>query len=359
MTSSNEESGGPKGYLDEVEDTRIYSLYSACGESQNGTLNSIVAFNLVGFVSGTSDVTLVTIRLLSAFIPNVFNNVSGAMLQFRYQSSLTNVLVTLTIPNGRYDIYTLLTALQTSINGFTTFLDGSRLSSLLAFTYDYTTNAITLHLYAASSSAVMPRLIVYDMAFMEQLGFLIDDEITLFFSSTMTASNAPDLSGVTAALVQCYEIPTSNYSTELRTSMFAYIPIGCALGETQFYEFPYSSKFIIPSSSMMDKLTLSLNDQYGNPLDFRGTQWSMQFELAYRRNGYPIYEDMSTALSRVIQQVQSQIQNHERPPPHNETAAEQAQYQQLEAPRDIRLMLEEVREELAGHTHSNRHDDAQ
>lgn len=344
---------GPKTTIDEVEDTRIYSLHSAYGESLNGSLNSIVAFSLVGFVSGTSDVTLVTIRLLSACIPNVFYNVTGGVLQFHYTSAFTDVIMTLYVPSGRYDIYTLLTALQTQIDDYSTFLDGSSLSSLISFSYDYIANSMTLALRAAPTNAVLPHFVVFETAFSTQLGFVIDDEIDIPFNTTCTASNVPDLSGVTSVLIQCYEIPTSNYSTELRTSMFAYIPLGCDLGDTQYYQFPYPSKFIVPSSSMMDKLTLSLNDQYGNPLNFRGTQWSVQFELAYHRSGYPIYEDMGTALNRVIQQIQAQIQNHERPPPHTETAAEQAQYQELEAPHDLKLMLTEAKAELSGHHNLN------
>lgn len=290
--------------VDGIVDSRIYSLSSQWGTSLNGSKNSSVTFKLEGFTSGTPDISLVTFRLRSAIIPNLFYNVTNVTLSFLYSSDSINETISISIVDGIYNINTLITAVNTQIRAYFTALDGQTLGSFLSCAYNSITNRIQFTLLSApsaSSNAVFA--FIPTAAAFKYFGFGQTTMLIISWNNYLAGTNSPDLSGVTSIYIQSLEIPSQNYSTELGANVVDIIPIASGSPLSTVYQFNNRNGFMIPVSVLMDRLTILMYDQNKNFIDFQNLNWSLTFEINYYKTGVPIYEDFHSTLERLIQQT--------------------------------------------------------
>lgn len=287
-------------------DTRVYSLSTQSPNVAlgNGTAKSIVKFNLPGVVQNTDDVQSMSIRLRNVSIPNVFKNVTDGILNYSYVWHITSPPSsgtyngTLTIATGTYDIFSLMDALNAAVAAQPIMPDGVVLQTLITFLFNYYTNRVEI--VAENLAGYSGSLTIAFSSFVSQLGFT--RAVQIIAGSPSIATYGAQLAGVSRILIQCPDLPTNNWSTELGTNMFAVVQITGNYLDTIHYSFETLNGFPIAPSTIIENLTFILTDQNGDLLDFDNYDWSIIFEIVIIRQKSPEFEDLNQSLKRLIDQ---------------------------------------------------------
>lgn len=306
-----------------VTETRLFSVNSKNGTSENGNKKSIVRFNLPGFIMGHADSAYVTMKILSATIPNVFYNINTDnffYIQYINNYNLSSpVLANITVQPGHYDSYTVCSYLNSQLALFTHIPTSSggtytSLDKILQFYFNNTTAYIELHFTDNNISQLTTVLSPTMLA----LGFTTANttmningitQQSLALSSNPTgeiiyqADSMPDLVGTTNLIVQSPQIPAINYCTELQSSFLANIPLTGDFGYISHYQYHGVNPYLLPTNLLLDVIQIYLYDQNGNYVDFRGNNWSIVFEVNYFRSTVPTYESLSQALERLVKEA--------------------------------------------------------
>lgn len=337
---------------DTVPDCRILSLNSANGTSFNGSQKSQVQFYIYNFHVPSKNVTLITMRIRNATIPNYFYNIIGQSLFIQYSSSSTFTNIIFPIPDGIYNIYSLLDVINSSIRTSSVEVDGVLLSYILAFDYDQKRNRITAVATNPPLQSIMasqaPSLLLMSNTLSNKLGFTTNTQ--LFFASITIAAVSPNISSVTTILIQSKEVQTNNFSSELNSSIIGKIPITSTLETTTTHFLTDDRPFIVSPTALQNQLTLYLYDQNGALLDFQGYDWSLTVELSFHTTGLAnTHGDLLDALDQINQSIQNNQQSQaqqqdtsdmqtENPPPESYQKAS-ALVAQTELPEGIKELF--------------------
>jgi hypothetical protein len=337
-----------------IDDARIFTLSTNFArEIVNGTKKSIVRFALPGILTAIEDIKQLTVRLRSAIIPNVFPNINNATLYITYYYNSVPLLIVLPIVTGYYDIYDLVDALNDALASQTTLPGGvAAMSSLFLFDYDEIRNKIYTQ---AKTFPAQVAVVLVASDLTQQMGLDIGEVgIEILPNAKQYAVYGPRLQGVTNILIQSPDIPTSNYSTELDTSIFGAIPVSVPQKRIMHWANDSQVGFPISPTTLIENLTFYLLDQNGEPLDFQNYDWTMQFELVMRREEMPQFEDFQTSLQRILQTYQQQNAEQGYPTQQVRIAKEEQQlFYELQRPQSIREYeeaLEKVMEQQQKHT---------
>lgn len=307
----------------------------------NGSAKSNVTFKLRGVVNSPDDIKLMTMRLRSAIFPNIFYNITNALLRFVYINHTLSITVNLTVPNGVYDIYSLVDALNVAIDGVAPFADTAVLSTLISIAYNITTNRVSFlpltFLSGASLSVIATPLLA-------QLGFNFTGSMQLIQNAPSTAAFGPNLTGVDTILISCPDIPTENFCSVLNDNIFASFPVNQDLLTEASVLFDNQGGFVIPSATQLENLTFYLRDQDGNFLDFQNYAWTMVLEVTVTKSQMPQYEDLLTSIAKLSDQIKNQDQQGGAPEEKEAAASEQDWdlFRKLQQTELLRQLNEEV-----------------
>ena len=271
----------------------------------NNAQKSVVIFQVPGVVVSADDIKLVKIRLRSAIFPNVFYNITNAVLSFSYYTGTVWQTTDISIRNGVYDIYTLLDAITTAILNVEPYGNGVVLSSFLTVGYDSIINRVV---FVVSELNAPTAFGVRWTDFLYQLGFREEADFEILEHTTRTATFGPNLEGVNTVLLVSPDIPTENYCSIVDGPIFGSVPIqGDFLSEVH-HSFDSGSGFVVPVTASLDTFTFYLYDQNGNILDFQDYDWTLVLEIIVTKDNAPVYEDFHMGLKRILQTMIAQNQ---------------------------------------------------
>jgi hypothetical protein len=271
---------------------------------------------------------------------NISSNLNNDTLKFKatYKDATTGAvsttITTVTIPDGNYDIITLINYLNSGIpqydadNNLLTF-GSTDTENYPAVSYDTVTSKFIFHQYSAlltqtSPSATNTHLYLSfslecdsdTIGLLKMLGFINNnDKITTGNSFmlqasvqhgdtsvyTLNASSYFDLDGSNALLISDYifnleAITMLNicYSEDVAQNMSSYddlryddrlysVPISEPFGGTTIYQCDYPS-FVHVADPTISSITISIRDQIGNLIDFNGSNWDLQLGFEWGFN---------------------------------------------------------------------------
>ncbi len=296
----------------EILDFRTLSLNSRNGYLLNDSLKSNISFyvyNLHPF----KDVTRISMRMRNATIPNFFYNIIDQTLTINYNTNISAQEVLISIPNGIYNIYSLLHILNSLIAQKSAYLQNFPISSLLNFSYNKEINRVIITTgHQPGQTLAQSQLPILSLSsssgLLQKLGFY-DAYFPTLFNNVQVARSPPDISGVNTIFLLFNELATNNYSSELSSTYFAKIPINSQIENTQTYSFNDDRSFFVSPSSLHNNLTASLYDQFGNILDFQGYDWSVTIEICFYRTGMTPHGDIEDTLQQISSQLQENLDN--------------------------------------------------
>lgn len=225
------------------------------------TKNSSATFGLSRPITVPADYGLY-VSCISAQIPYSFWGIPTAVgIPITYGAS--NTARTLTIPAGNYSAVQIASALtDTGVSGLTVTYD------FALGTFKFTTNGTNQVTFPAQAVNL-------------QIGIPASGQ-SIAISSSYQAPYAPQLLGPKAIQLNT-SIPIQTTTAGCGTGQtLCFIPIDVSNNNLIVYK-PGTG---IPikqycESNYIDSITVSLNDEYGNPLDFKGLNWAIDicFEL--------------------------------------------------------------------------------
>ena len=136
------------------QDNQIITLNSANATLINSTLKSSVSFNFIGLLKEDDDIVRTYISIINAQIPMSFYVINSSNNLLCYNTMSPVQVMTLTVPFGNYNAYTLATKLTALflLNGITIIISTSPQTGIMTFAqssalfsiYPYSLNGLVL-----------------------------------------------------------------------------------------------------------------------------------------------------------------------------------------------------------------------
>ena len=246
-------------------------------------------------IDGNNSICVVTARSFTA-INTIYNiNDSCNTFQIGWYDSVTGFkITTITITNGAYDIYTITTAMKTSLQAA---YDAGGNIALFTPTYTELTGKVS---FTATFSSVATTLVGFYIitnsysALVEKLGFdltkialLVTSGSYYGFSSLITSSltgtNLPNLYYPRMLYICIDQIRTPNRvslpNNEYGIVLTEFV-VTSSFGDLIHKEPNNDFEYHIPNLKT-DTFTVRIIDEFGKPLDWNGGSWILVLGLQY------------------------------------------------------------------------------
>jgi len=268
-----------------ITDNKIISLNSADASLNNGTMKSNVYFNFSGLLKEEKGIKQVYVSVINSQLPvsyYIINN-SNKILDYIFNS----VSFSITIPEGNYNAFTIITALNNAfiINStpITTVID--KLTGILTFT------------------ALIPYTFIYSTnSIMSILGF---EKInyTSGFSNILIAPYPLNLLGI--KLIEIKSTALALTSFDSRTLNASSVLVSIPSDKPPFNLISYVSNNILDShllnQRVLNGFDIIISDENNNFIDFHNIDWSMTLCLSViREEDIAINQDLQKVLSNNI-----------------------------------------------------------
>jgi len=248
-------------------------------------------------LDGNTAVCKVSARSFSA-INNIYNiNDTCNTLQLAYYDTSSGFkITTVTITNGAYDIFDLVSTLKTSLQDA---YDAGGNIALYVPTYNELTGKVT---FTATFSAIATTLYGFYIiattytSLLKKLGFDLTKKVSLLSmytgyeslvtvtntSPSITTGNLPNLYYPRMLYICIDEIRTTN-RVALPLNEFGIVltefAVNCSFGDYMYSE-PNTFSYHVPNLKT-DTFTVRIMDEFGEAIDWNGGFWTLVLGLEY------------------------------------------------------------------------------
>ena len=255
------------------QDNLIITLNSANASLINSTLKSSVSFNFIGLLKEEDDIVRSYISVINDQIPMSFYVINSSNNLLCYNTMSPVQVMTLTVPVGNYNAYTLATKLTALflLNGITIIISTSPQTGIMTFAqasalfsiYPYSLNGLifsTLSLVINLSSA--------------------------FVAGTSITCIAPvNLLGTKKINIKSGELAINSLSSKTLgyNSIIATIPVDYPFFSMISYVNQNALNKNIIKTPTIDTVDIQLTDDNDNLIDFNSLDWTITLCLSIER----------------------------------------------------------------------------
>ena len=224
---------------------------------------------------------MMVVHLRRAIIPFSFFTLSTTLKNNMFYLQETDGgstnLITITVPDGNYNINSLSDYLYDNIIADTTF------SSVYNFVHEPNQNFLKISLASGSATSGTFLFGSKENTIRRFLGFTADD-IVLAYSGTITSNRVIDMTGGIDGVHVRTNLGTSNCLTDSGrpNEELVIIPINVEPFHLIYYQeesFPFKS--VIPSKTLKS-FEISLTDRFNNPFDFNDIPFTLFLEIDFQ-----------------------------------------------------------------------------
>lgn len=256
----------------------LLQLNSNNGET--GAVDGTNTWNLETSISALQN-ELIVVHLRRAIIPFSFFTLSSTlknnMFYLQETDGSSTDLITLTVPDGNYNIETLTEYLSDEIKSETTF------NSVYTFELQPNQNFIKISLSSGSATTGTFQFGTKSNTIRKFLGFTADD-ITVAHSGTITSNRVLDMTGGIDGLHVRTNLGTSNCLTDSGrpNEELVIIPIDVEPFNLIYYnEVAFPFKSVIPSKTIKS-IEISLTDRFNNTINFNNIPFTLFLEVDFQ-----------------------------------------------------------------------------
>ena len=256
----------------------LLQLNSNNGET--GDVDGTNTWNLETSISALQN-EMIVIHLRRAIIPFSFFTLSTTlknnMFYLQETDGSSTDLITLTVPDGNYNIETLTEYLSDEIKSETTF------NSVYTFELQPNQNFIKISLSSGSATTGTFQFGTKDNTIRKFLGFTADD-ITVAHSGTITSNRILDMTGGIDGIHVRTNLGTSNCLTDSGrpNEELMIIPIDVEPFNLIYYnEVAFPFKSVIPSKTIKS-IEISLTDRFNNAINFNNIPFTLFLEVDFQ-----------------------------------------------------------------------------
>lgn len=292
---------------DATSDSRLFSFNSDQADKYyNSTFYSDVQFSVNNVIVNIGDAVSVYVSVENALFTNSWYNVDvfNNRLTISYQIDLTHGYIFDIIlakkDLGNYDAYSLATLLNEYILAAATAQSVNWTPPQFTIQFNNFSNRFSVQWETLNEGKTIEILTTTNMY--DTLGINVDTGTDDFFfndSSDYTFTYVADLLGATSYIVQCNQLPTQNYSTEVKGNFLVNLPVdGQNFGVTNWTN-NGTQEFLIPTGSLVDTLEFQIKDQHGRLINFNGIPWQLLLRITYNRTKIPVYQSLTDYLEKI------------------------------------------------------------
>ena len=255
------------------QDNILITLNSASASLLNSTLKSNVSFNFTGLLKEEDDIVRSYISVINAQIPMSFYVINGSNNLLCYNTMSPVQVMTLTVPVGNYNAYTLATKLTALflLNGITIIISTSPQTGIMTFAqasalfsiYPYSLNGLifsTLSLVINLSSA-----------------FVAGTSITCLYPVNLLGTKKINIKSSELA-INSLSSKTLGYN-----SIIATIPVDYPFFSMISYVNQNALNKNIIKTPTIDTIDIQLTDDNDNLIDFNSLDWTITLCLSIER----------------------------------------------------------------------------
>lgn len=245
-----------------------------------GETDGVNTWNLETSITALQN-EMIVIHLRRAIIPFSFFTLSATLKNNMFflqetDGSSTN-LITITIPDGNYNINSLSDYLYDNIIAETTF------SSVYNFVHEPNQNFIKISLASGTATSGTFLFGSKENTIRRFLGFT-EDDIVLAYSGTITSNRVLDMTGGIDGIHVRTNLGTSNCLTDngRPNEELVIVPIDVEPFHLIYYQeqsFPFKS--VIPSKTLKS-IDISLTDRFNNPINFNNIPYTLFLEVDFQ-----------------------------------------------------------------------------
>lgn len=276
-----------------------------CSNEDDDTYTVFLTVNSADRLSGISSNFVVNLqeralfnvrsaKLVYAAIPNVLPNVrykdgAGNPSSITWKNTVTSTTYSQTVPNGSYDINTLMTAVAAIMNATET--GGS--SNTYTLTYNTVTRSVT---FTGNTSNFYIDFSASSSLY-QQFGF---PQAVTSTGLSVTGTNCVNLNGVPMIYMTIQEIGYKNKSSNTNDNCTFIIPVDVNVGDTIIYKenTSFTQKFPLPIGFSFSNLSVLLTEPNNAtyPLSLGGVDWTFVLKLTLENK----YSTVFTKRSRLM-----------------------------------------------------------
>jgi hypothetical protein len=255
------------------QDNQIITLNSANATLINSTLKSSVSFNFIGLLKEEDDIVRSYISIINAQIPMSFYVINSSNNLLCYNTMSPVQVMTLTVPFGNYNAYTLATKLTALflLNGITIIISTSPQTGIMTF---------------AQSSAIFS---IYPYSFngvvLSTISLVINLPSTFVAGASISCVYPVNLLGTKKINIKSTELAINSLSSKslAYNCIIATIPVDYPFFSMISYVNQNALNKNIIKTPTIDTIDLQLTDDNDNLIDFNNLDWTITLCLSIER----------------------------------------------------------------------------
>lgn len=256
------------------QDNILITLNSANASLLNSTLKSSVSFNFIGLLKEEDDIVRSYISVVNAQIPMSFYVINSSNNKLCYNTMAPVQVMTLTVPVGNYNAYTLATKLTALflLNGITIIISTSPQTGIMTF----------------SQASALFSIYPYELngQLFSTLSLVINLSSAFVAGTSITCLYPVNLLGTKKINIKSNELAINSLSSKslAYNCIIATIPVDYPFFSMISYVNQNALNKNIIKTPTIDTIDIQLTDDNDNFIDFNNLDWTITLCLSIERD---------------------------------------------------------------------------